>query len=287
MNLPDVVGEDAINKVIAAHPVIGIDGGRRFRGKCRMRVFHRNVWLATLGVALVIMVPGLAQAIPAITCHCFTERTFNEAQPAAADPYFLAAAQNAFFANAFNIDRQAVVMLKQQGADTDNLWVAYWIASRTADDPDRLLRSKTQDTTWQEVLAPMQIPQESLGSRFSQALSASLPADRLAKAVVDELLVGYQLLDENQLAALRKAGAPNRELILAAVLATRAGRSARQIFHDVTSGARTWGAMLHASGIDGKNLPQVVTDTLKRPDRPKPKWSQSDSSADVWNGSSG
>lgn len=80
---------------------------------------------------LMYTLPISAYAIPAITCHCFTDRSYDAAHPAAADAYFLATTQNAFFALVFNTDKKSVVMKKQQGTSPDDLWIAYWVASKT------------------------------------------------------------------------------------------------------------------------------------------------------------
>ena len=58
------------------------------------------------GLMISLMLPLPALAIPAITCHCFTDRSFNPAKPALADPYFLATTQNSFFAAIFNVDKK-------------------------------------------------------------------------------------------------------------------------------------------------------------------------------------
>ena len=55
----------------------------------------------------LVLAPLPAAAIPAITCHCFTERAYDPALPFVADPYFLATTQNSFFAAAFAVENAA------------------------------------------------------------------------------------------------------------------------------------------------------------------------------------
>lgn len=219
-----------------------------------------------LGAALLLMTPFTALTIPAISCHCFKDLSYDAGKPAAADPYFLAAAQNTFMAAVFNADKKSIVMMKQRGIPTDDLWIAYWVAAKSGADPGALLEARAKSNSWQEALTPLQPSPEKCGARFTQVLAATLPTDRLGAAVVDELLIDYRLLDENQLDALRKTATSNQELILAAVLATRTRRAVQQIIVDAKGGTKTWGAMMETAGIDGNNLPQAVAAVLKRSD---------------------
>ena len=77
-----------------------------------------NVIFKTYIAALVILItlPIPVVAMPAITCHCFKDRSYDAARPAAADPYFLATTQNSCFAIVFNTDKKNIMMKKQQGS---------------------------------------------------------------------------------------------------------------------------------------------------------------------------
>lgn len=230
--------------------------------KCVLRASPGRFLLLAVALAVVAALP--AEAIPTITCHCFRDRAYDAAQPSAADPYFLATTQNTFFALAFHIDRTSVVLMKQQGVPADDLWLAYWLASRSSGDANRLLEARAQGNSWHDILKPMQLDSQQLGARLSTAVSDNEPAPQMAAAIVDQLLTGYQLLNEGKLDGLRTAGASNQEAILATFLARRTGQPAEQMLASARSGRQSWGAMLHAAGIDGKNLQQWVADTMKR-----------------------
>jgi hypothetical protein len=202
-------------------------------------------------------------AIPAITCHCFTDRSYDAAHPAVADNYFLATTQNSFFAIAFKTDKKTIVMKKQRGTSPDDLWIAYWIASKSGTTPDNLLQSKRQNDAWKNVIVPLRLPPEILGTQFTIALNANVPTGRLSEAVVDELFLKDQLLGEGDLSALRKAGATNQELIVATVIATKTRQPAKQLFLEVKAGTKTWGSLLSAAKIDTKNMQQEIVSILK------------------------
>ena len=225
----------------------------------------RLVTCSKILLCLVVMFtfPLSAYAIPTITCHCFTDRSYDASRPASADAYFLATTQNSFFAIVFNIDKKSIVMKKQQGTSSDDLWVTYWVASKAGKSPDSLLQAKSKSDSWKNVVVPMSLPPKALGARFSNALNANVPTDRLSEAVVDELFLKDQLLGERALADVRKAGANNQELIIATVIATKTKQPAMQLYLAVKAGTKTWGSLLSWAKIDTKNMQQEVANILR------------------------
>lgn len=227
-------------------------------GSCNRILFFIG---ALLLATFTVLSP--AQALPTITCHCFTDRSFDPAKPALADPYFLAMTQNTLFAQVFKIDKTSVVLKKQQGVSSDDLWVAYWVASKSGKSPDALLQAKTDMGTWLEVIGTLRLPPNTLGAGFSGALHARANGSVLASAVVDAIFHNYRLLSDGELAVLRQAGANNQEVILATVIANKTRKPARQIYQEVKAGSTTWGALLQQAKIEPKNMAQEISGILE------------------------
>lgn len=224
--------------------------------------FIACVTMYLLAIA-ILMLPEAALAMPAITCHCFTDRSFDPSQPAKADPYFLATTQNSFFAEVFGVEKRTIVMKKQQGTSSDDLWIAYWLAAKTQTPAETLLQAKEGKAAWPDVIAAQRLATKKLSPRFATALKAKGATAHLAETVVDDLVTSHKLLADADLAALRKAGASSQELILAIVLAAKTGQPSLQIYREVKNGGRTWGSLLQDAAIDTKNMQQEISRLLK------------------------
>ena len=224
----------------------------------------RFVSYSYFSLLLCIVSPVPALAIPAITCHCFTDRAYDPARPALADPYFLATTQNSFFAAAFAVDKKTIVMKKQQGVASADLWIAYWLAARSGADPESLLQARKTKGSWRQVAAPLGISAKTMGGRFSEALQTNAADDRLADTVVDELLLRFRFYEEAELAALRKAGAGNQELIITAMVACRTRQPASQFYREVKSGSKSWGALLDRAKISPAEIQKEMNARISR-----------------------
>ncbi len=216
-----------------------------------------------MGILILVLLPVSVLAAPTITCHCFTDRAYDPSRPALADPYFLATTQNSFFAVLFTVDKKKIVIKKQTGSSADDLWVGYWIASKTGVPAETLLDLRGKKGAWKEVLAPMGLPVKSLGERFTAEVTADAPVARLAQMVVDDVLVRYHLLGEQELSVLRKEWATNQEVIITALLVSKSRRSSVGIFREVKKGVKSWGALLNEARIQPSGMQAEFTALLK------------------------
>ncbi|NVN98390.1 MAG: hypothetical protein HXX17_03630 [Geobacteraceae bacterium] len=223
-------------------------------------LLRKNAYLAVL---FFLITPIYAYATPAITCHCFKDRSFDPAHPAMADPYFLATTQNSFFAIVFNTDKMSIVMKKQQGTSPDDLWIAYWLGFVSGRPAESLLKTKSKGDSWKDIVATLRLNPAIAGSKFISSLNLNAPAVKLSEAVVDEIFMKYRLMNSAELTALRQSGASSQELIISTVIAARLKLPALSIFSEVKKGGKTWGSFLQSARIDTKNMQQEISSILK------------------------
>lgn len=216
-----------------------------------------------LSLTLLLVFPLSAMAIPAINCHCFTDRAYDPSRPGAADTYFLATTQNTFFATVFDTDKKMIVKKKQRGTAMDDLWIAYRVAEKSDSPAESLLKTRGTKNNWSEVFEQLDIPRETLGASFSSAVNSQAPDERLAQLVVDDLFTRSRLLSEVELADIRKEGVSNQELILATLIAAKTKQPAEQIYLEVNGGPKTWGEKIDEAKIDISELRREFSALLK------------------------
>lgn len=257
----------SIGKRTRISPAVAVSGICPAYGKqLPERIFMRYVRCShfLLGLVLLLLSPIPALAVPAITCHCFTDRSYDPAHPTVADPYFLASAQNSFFAAAFGVDKKTIVIKKQKGSSAEDLWIAYWLAARSGADPDALLQARKAKGTWQQVAVSSGLLATTQAGKASAALNANAADARLADAIVDDLLLRFRLYIEGELTALRKGGAANQELVLGALIAAKTRRTATQICREVKAGKISWGGELQRARIEPSDIQKEIASLVSR-----------------------
>lgn len=200
---------------------------------------------------LVLLWTGPTLALPAISCHCFQDRSFDPQRPAAADPYLLATTQNSFFAAVFGLEKKEVVRAKMAGSSAVALWVSRFVAERGGISVATVERARGKQPDWKATLAALAVPLQCLGPGFAAAITRPGTSEALAGAAVDTTLTARLGADPAELERLRTAGASNAETILAVFLARESGRPASSLWTEVAVGRKTWGELLTTLGISG------------------------------------
>lgn len=216
-----------------------------------------------LNLIVLPLVPLAAHATPAITCHCFTDRSYDPSRPALADPYFLATTQNSFFAALYKVDKKSIVMKKQGGSSADDIWVAYWVASKSGLTAEALLAQRERNVAWKEVIVSLGLPARSFGERIATEITAGASTARLARIMADDVLIQNRLLGAQEVALLRKEQASNQEVIITALMATKLGRPPTRIYGEAKSGAKSWGMLLAEAKIQPAGIQAEFSKLLK------------------------
>ena len=224
--------------------------------------------LITLMVVVLLTLPlplglvGASQGAPAITCHCFQDRQFDPAHPAAADPYLLATVQNRLIAALSGLPRQEIVRRKMAGTPGDRLWVALYVADVTARPVVDVLAACEAADGWPAVLVPLGADPERLGSVFMAHLTAGDDDAALADAVIEQLLPTRLGTPPAIISELRSAGAGSREVVAAVVLAEATGHRPAEVYRQAMT-AGSWGQWLDRAGLTLAQLDAWLAKTLQ------------------------
>ncbi len=197
---------------------------------------------------VLLLLPSPLFAASTIDCHCFQDRVFNPQAVSAADPYFLATAQNSFLARVYQVDKKSLVKAKMAGADSAALWISYDLATRSGTDVRQVdgLYQLSQD--WRFVVSQLRLDPEQLGADYLASLGQP---ERLAALIVDRQLTNHLRLKSRQIRNARSAGMTSQEIILAAI----AGADPLTLAQQRQQQQRSWGQILFAVGItDGDSL---------------------------------
>lgn len=221
--------------------------------------------VVSLCLFMLLLAPASSQATPAITCHCFTDRLYNPSKPALADPYFLATTQNTFFAALYNVEKNTIVMKKQTGSTSEDLWIAYWVASKSGSTGEALLVLRGKKMSWKEIIVPLGLSAKSRSEKkFAAELAAGASSALLAQNIVDDVLLRHRMLGEQELAVLRREWASNQEVIIASLIAMKTRRPAIGIYRDVNNKSKSWGALLDEAKIQPSGMQSEFAALLKK-----------------------
>lgn len=217
---------------------------------------------AILAALFALLAPaGPRAGESATSCHCFTNRTFDPARPAAADPYILATARSSVLSAAFAVPKATLVQDVMSGSDPDDLWVAFWAGARTGRDAAGLLAAKGRTGSWKGVLDGSSAAR--LPAGFRSALDRSAAARELAPFAVDDVLTTRLAARPADLASLRAVGATSPEVILATLLAPRLRVPPGEVLARFRSGTVSWGMLLDEAGLKPKEIDPAVRKAIR------------------------
>ncbi|MDW7709887.1 MAG: hypothetical protein SCH98_05390 [Deferrisomatales bacterium] len=186
----------------------------------------------------------------AVSCHCFRDRSFDPARPAAADPYVLATVQNSVMASAFGIEKRSVVQAKMTGTANEDLWLAHFVGAKSGLSAPELLDARARSGNWADALDRLGVRPERVGGELNGVLRRGSPDAVLASAVVDAAASERLGAAPEAVQALRSAGATDAETLAAVLLARVAGSEPAAFLASVRSGASTWGELFHRAGVE-------------------------------------
>jgi hypothetical protein len=210
--------------------------------------------LAAAALAAALAAPGAPRAESAVSCHCYRDRKFELARPAAADPYILATARSSLLSAAYGVPKADLVRTSMSGTSADDLWITFWAAARAQRRYPAVLVDKEERGSWKAALAGA----PGLGPEFDAALEAGKPDAALAAIAVDDVLVARLGADPATVRSFRAEGASSAETVLAVVLARHLEVPTLPLLRHVRAGKTTWGKLLHESKLSPQDLDPLV-----------------------------
>ncbi|MCD6187150.1 MAG: hypothetical protein J7K09_03200 [Desulfuromusa sp.] len=201
---------------------------------------------------LLLLLPVLSGAESTISCHCFQDRIFNHRDTAAADPYFLATTQNSFISLIYKVNKRDLVKAKMGGESGTHLWILYDVAAHSKQDSGKVDEIYQRSKDWKEVFKQLELTRQILGDEYWQL---SNNPELLADHIVDQQLIQYFSVSEDQIKNWRERGMNRKELILSLLLEG----DPVTLYNQVNSGMETWGKLLYdQSLLDGKAINQKL-----------------------------
>jgi hypothetical protein len=197
--------------------------------------------------------PAAARAAPTVTCHCFRNRSFDPADPLAADPYILAATRSSLLSAAFGVAKGGLVRAVMTGTAPEALWIAHWSAARTGRAAGWLLDAHAETGSWRAALAGT----NGIPAPFAAALARGA-GRQLAAMAVDDVLASRLGAAPDGLRALREGGATSEQVIVATFLSARLKTPASALLARFRDGKATWGTLLRDAGLAPEQIEGAV-----------------------------
>ena len=209
--------------------------------------------MRTLLIAVLFFFPASALAIPAISCHCFQDRSYDPQRPGAVDPYLLANARNSLFALTYDVEKKDVIRAVMSGTAPEELWATHALAAVTGRPVDQINQLRDQNRSWEDILQADKSPVPNQDDPILKAVRKGTDNSSLARLAVDRALVDRLGATTGEVEELRQHGADDRETVLAVFLGKLGKRNPGDLFGEVSRGG-DWGAILAAMGLEPKGI---------------------------------
>ncbi|MCD6187596.1 MAG: hypothetical protein J7K09_05470, partial [Desulfuromusa sp.] len=133
-----------------------------------------------------------------------------------------------------------------------HLWILYDVAAHSKQDSGKVDEIYQRSKDWKEVFNQLELTRQILGDEYWQL---SNNPELLADHIVDQQLIQYFSVTEDQIKNWRERGMDRKELILSLLLEG----DPVMLYNQVNSGMETWGKLLYDQRLlDGKAINQKL-----------------------------
>ena len=216
-----------------------------------MNLLQPKTALVFIILALFLVVPDRAiSAETTINCHCFKNRTFNPADPRAADDYILATSFNSFLSRSFGVPKREIVMLKmKEGVGQDDLLVGLQIARTTGIDLQQLLGPRRQGLAWSEIISDLVQDNALKKDHLLEAIGAGIPVKEAGGRIADQRITEFFVVPETTLQQFRENNLNEKEMTLVLILAHVGNCTPSELVEQYNEKNRSWSAIAAGLGI--------------------------------------
>lgn len=181
---------------------------------------NMKLFFAILSLLLTAALATSAWSMDTTACHCFKDRSYNSADRFAADDYILATSFNSLMANAYDIPKKQIILLKMKGgAEHLNLIIGLRVATITGTDLQQILDYLKQGRSWQDMLSSPGMAKAAASDQYLAALAAGASAEEAGPRIADALLADFFKIPMEKVKQLRASGVNEKEMALIFILA--------------------------------------------------------------------
>lgn len=203
--------------------------------------------------------PGESGAESAITCHCFTERSYNPGDRFGADDYILATSFNSLLARSFHVAKREIVMLKmKQGVGQNDLLVGLKIAGAAKIDLRQLIELRRQGRGWPEIVAGLAMDEKTRQDPLLEAIGSSPSVAEAGARVAGQLIADFYTVPLEVIGMFRQSGLKDKEINLLFILTHAGRRELREIAAMYTEEGRSWSEIADSLGIEPATAGRLI-----------------------------
>lgn len=225
-----------------------------------MDLLKTVIFLTFLVSALILSAAtGNCLAESTITCHCFTDRSYNPADRFAADDYILATSFNSLLARFYNIPKRQIVMIKMnEGMAQDDLLVSLKIAKITGIDLRKFLSLHSDNKTWAAIISDLSQQEAIKKDEILEAVRSGMAAEEAGVMIADEMMAEFFHIKHEKIQALRKFGLNEKEMTLIFIMSHVSELPPEALLEQYKKQGRSWSEIAFYLGLEPKTAGQLI-----------------------------
>jgi len=194
-----------------------------------------------------------------INCHCFQDRTYNHADPFAADDYILATSFNSFLAKSFDIPKRQIVMLKmKEGVGQNDLLIGLKTAKATKIDLRQLLRLRREKSTWSKIISELDLRGKQQNDRLLAVIKSGIPVAEAGAKVADELIADFFKIPMEMIGEFRLSGLNEKEIVLLLILAHTSDQKPETLVARHVKKGKSWSGIADSLGVQAAAAGKLI-----------------------------